>query len=106
MGETLDVNRFPIPENNLGEMVSLFNQFKGAKDDVTFKNKPRCKIQPFEKFDPKNHWAVDRWWTRAEQVDLGIEEEEAVVSLEEFTEITKDLEITIHGLSEELEKFQ
>ena len=106
VGETLDVNRFPIPENNLGEMVSLFNQFKGAKDDVTFKNKPRCKIQPFEKFDPKNHWAVDRWWTRAEQVDLGIEEEEAVVSLEEFTEITKDLEITIHGLSEELEKFK
>jgi len=106
VGETLDVNRFPISENDLGEMVSLFNQFKGAKDVVTFKNKPRCKIQPFEKFDPKNHWAVDRWWTRAEQVDLGIEEEEVVVSLEEFTEITKDLEITIHGLSEELEKFQ
>ena len=48
VGETLDVNRFSIDENDLDKMVSLFNQFKGAK--TSFKSQDsRCKIQPNSK---------------------------------------------------------
>jgi len=73
IGETLDVNRFPIAENDLVEMVSLFNQFKGAKS--TFHStSARCKVQEINRFDPSEHWSVDRWWSTEERVSLGIEE--------------------------------
>jgi type I restriction enzyme M protein len=105
VGETLDAKRFPIPENDLGEMVSLFNQFKGAKDSFVT-DKKRCKIQPIEKFNLQNHWAVDRWWTKEEKIDLGIEEESSVVSLDEFLEKTNDLGVTVQDLSDELNKIK
>ena len=90
IGETLDVNRFPEPDkNDLIEMVSLFNQFKGAKKDFKTESK-RCKIQPLEKFDSGEHWSVDRWWSKEEKIELGIEEEESVISLEEFEEKIED----------------
>ena len=104
VGETLDVKRFPIEENDLPEMVSLFNQFKGAKNDF-HTNSKRCKIQQIEKFDstnPTSHWSVDRWWTKEEKVELGIEEQDIVLSLEEFREKTEDIESKIHRLNEQL----
>jgi type I restriction enzyme M protein len=89
IGETLDVKRFPIDENDLNEMVSLYNQFKGAKSSFHTESK-RCKIQPIKKFDTKkatSHWSVDRWWSTEEKVALGIEEEEPAVGLDEFREM-------------------
>ena len=94
VGETLDAKRFPIDENDLKEMVSLYNQFKGAKTSFHAESK-RCKIQPIDKFDtvnPTSHWSVDRWWSKEEKVNLGIEEQETVLSLDEFKEKMDDLE--------------
>ena len=85
IGESLDVNRIPEKENDLDEMISLFNQFKGAKE--SFKNDSlRVKIQPIEKFNPEESWAVDRWWNTEEKKELNIENEEEVLSVEEFKE--------------------
>ncbi len=103
IGETLDVNRFPIPENDLGDMESAFNQFKGAKRAYVPAS-PRCKIQPFTEFDPKQHWSVDRWWTREEKIALGIEEAEAVMSLEEFVDRVKETVSLVEGLRDDLAK--
>lgn len=100
-GETLDVNRFTIPDNDLTEAVSLFNQFKGAKS--SFKSSyPRCKIQPIDKFNPDEHWSVDRWWSKEEKIDLGVEEEETVLTLEEFKNSVDDVTKTIKELNNEL----
>lgn len=90
IGETLDVKRFAIPEqNDLTEAVSLFNQFKGAK--TSFKsNSPRYKIQPIEKFNPDDHWSVDRWWNKEEKIQLGIEEQDTIMTLEEFKDRIQD----------------
>jgi type I restriction-modification system DNA methylase subunit len=86
IGETLDVKRFSTPDkNDLPEMVSLFNQFKGSKSHFKAEGKPRCKIQPIEKFDPEHHWSVDRWWTEQEKVQLGIVEERNLITLADFT---------------------
>lgn len=85
IGETLDVKRFLIPDNDLKEMVSLFNQFKGAKRYFNSGDKKRCKIQPIEKFAPDSHWSVDRWWTEEEKVELGIAEEKNLTTLVDFT---------------------
>lgn len=87
IGETLDVNRFPIEENDLREMVSLFNQFKGAKK--TFKSiSARCKIQPIDIFEPQEgeRWTVDRLWNEEEKVELGIEDEKEVLTVAQFLE--------------------
>lgn len=101
IGETLDTNRFPIEENDLIEAVSLFNQFKGAKK--SFKaTSLRCKIQPFDKFDPNNHWSVDRWWNEEELVELGIKEEDRIMSLDEFGDAIKDSSIKLIELQKRL----
>jgi type I restriction-modification system DNA methylase subunit len=102
-GETLDVKRFPTDENDLIEMVSQFNQFKGAKN--TFKSEvKRCKIQPIEKFNPADHWCVDRWWSEEEKVKLGIKKQEIIMTLDEFKTKAKDIETKIHQLNELLDK--
>lgn len=108
VGETLDVKRFPIEENDLHEMVSLFNQFKGAKFSFHTESK-RCKIQPIEKLDtdkPTSHWSIDRWWSKEERIELGIEEQDTVMSLDEFKDKAKDIEQKIHELNEQLKEFQ
>jgi len=108
VGETLDVKRFPIEENDLNEMVSLFNQFKGAKFTFHTESK-RCKIQPIDKLDttnPTSHWSVDRWWSKEEKIELGIEEQDTVLSLDEFKEKAEDIENKIHELNKQLKEFQ
>lgn len=105
IGETLDINRFPIEDNDLIEMVSMFNQFKGAKR--SFKtNSKRCKIQPIDKFDPENHWSVDRWWSKDEKVNLGIEEEDITLTLDEFKEKFEDATKTIEELNEKVKELK
>ncbi|MGD0203404.1 MAG: N-6 DNA methylase [Candidatus Bathyarchaeia archaeon] len=108
VGETLDVKRFPIEENDLKEMVSLYNQFKGAKASFHSESK-RCKIQPIDKFDavnPTSHWSVDRWWSKEEKVSLGIEEQETVLSIDEFKGKMSDLEEKIRELNVQLQDLQ
>ena len=99
IGETLDVKRFSTPDkNDLIEMVSLFNQFKGAK--TSFKTDSlRCKIQSIAKFDPDEHWSVDRWWSKDEKIELGTEEEDIIMSLPEFEERVRDTSLKIEELS-------
>ena len=102
IGETLDINRFSIPENDLVEMVSLFNQFKGAKESF-HTNSTRCKIQPIDKFDPDSYWSVDRWWAKEEKVALGIEDEEEILSLDEFKGKLMDTLRHIEEVNKELQ---
>jgi len=106
VGETLDVNRFETPDkNDLIEMVSLFNQFKGAKK--SFKsNSLRCKIQPIEKFNPDEHWSVDRWWSKEEKIELGIEEKDTIVTLDEFKERVSDTLKKIELLNKKLSELK
>ena len=108
IGETLDKNRFSQPEkNDLVEMVSLFNQFKGDKNNFQTTS-ARCKIQPFSKFssDPFGKWTVDRWWSTEERVALGVEEEEVVMDLSEFKKKIKDSVDALQKYKKELSKFK
>lgn len=82
VGETLDAKRFEC-ENDLPAMVKLFKYFLIDKNNFETDD-PKCKIQPVSKFDPDEHWSIDRWWSREEQIKLGIMEEDVVLSLKEF----------------------
>ncbi|MCX6800053.1 MAG: N-6 DNA methylase, partial [Candidatus Falkowbacteria bacterium] len=91
VGETLDINRFETPEkNHLPEMVDLFSEYQIYRNKEKVKEleikSPRCKIQPIEKFNPEKHWCVDRWWSKEEKVELGVEEEVEIITPDEFFE--------------------
>ncbi len=103
IGETLDVNRFPIEKNDLVEMVSLFNQFKGAKK--SFKSpSARCKIQLIELFDPQESWTVDRWWNEDEKVELGIEDERQILTVPQLLERIQAAKSKIDEIAEGLKR--
>ena len=73
IGESRDIYRFDIEQNDLEKAVNLYNFFKGNKTEFDKINSDkRCKIQPIEKFEPETHWSVERWWTKEEQIELGI----------------------------------
>jgi type I restriction-modification system DNA methylase subunit len=105
IGETLDVNRFPTADNDLPEAVSLFNQFKGAKDSFT-STSLRCKIQPIDKFDPNESWTVDRWWTEEEKIELGIEEEKVVLTIDEFVDQIQTTKLKIDDMMESFREIE
>ncbi len=110
IGETLDINRFPTPENDLCDMVEQFNEFKGSKHSYKPKNL-RCKILAFDKFDSTEHWVIDRFWTDQELIELGAKEEMKNFSVDDYISLIqqaedsiKKLKLDLLDLSSELER--
>ncbi|GAB1345828.1 hypothetical protein MASR1M29_23710 [Cloacibacterium normanense] len=100
IGESRDIYRFDIEQNDLEKAVNLYNFFKGNKTEFDKINSDnRCKIQPIEKFEPETHWSVERWWTKEEQIELGIVEEDKIVKFEEFGELINDISETLKDYS-------
>ncbi len=103
MGESRDIYRFDIEQNDLEKAVSLYNFFKGNKtefDKINTDN--RCKIQPIENFTPESHWSIERWWTKEEQIELGVIEEDKLTKFEEFPDIIEDIANNILSFKEEI----
>ena len=100
IGESRDVYRFDIEQNDLEEAVSMFNVFKGNKEYLVKHNSDkRCKIQPIDKFIPDEHWSIDRWWSKEEKIDLGILEEDNKVTIEEFINKIDEIRDTLKEYS-------
>ncbi len=99
IGETRDVYRFDMEQNDLAEAAGLFNMFKGARDYFKTADK-RCKVVEIESFYAGAHWSVERWWTREERIELGIEEEAESVTLEGFVELVDDIAVTLTQFEE------
>ena len=73
IGETRDVYRFDIGQNDLQEAVMLFSFFKGNKSNFDKINTDkRCKIQPISKFvdNVNSSWIIDNWWSKEEKIEL------------------------------------
>lgn len=102
IGETRDVYRFDIEQNDLETASDLFNMFKGAKTKFKTSDK-RCKVVPIDDFYNGSHWSVDRWWTREEKIELGIEEEEKAIDLTTYISMIND---TSAILTESIEPLQ
>lgn len=99
IGETLDINRFDIPENDLDKAKILFNQFKGAPLDFKTDD-PRCKIQPIEKFLDEKYWIIDKWWDKDEKEKLGIVKKERFMTASEFGEVIERSKNNLKKLEE------
>lgn len=105
IGESRDVYRFDMDQNDLKEAVTLYSFFKGNKAEFEKINSDnRCKIQPIERFDPESHWSVDRWWTKKEKIGLGILEEDKIMGMGEFGELVKDISESLNEFSEHIKE--
>lgn len=105
IGETRDVNRFDIDQNDLEVASDSFNMFKGAKAKYKTDDK-RCKIVEIEKFINTDHWSIDRWWTREEKIELGIEEEKESITIDDYISLIDDASNTIMEFQEPLREVQ
>lgn len=103
IGETLDINRFEIPENDLDSAKNLFNQFKGSPNNFQTDD-PRCKLQPIEKFENEKYWIIDKWWSKEERINLGIEEEDESLTLDEFKDQIEKTKVKLSELEFETDK--
>ncbi len=103
IGESRDIYRFDIEKNDLQEAVTLYSFFKGNKQNFEKINSdPRCKIQEINKFNPTDHWSIDRWWTQEEKIKLGILEEDKIISIDEFPDLLEEVSNNILSYKEEI----
>lgn len=103
IGETLDVNRFEIPENDLDNAKNLFKQFKGRPNSFQTDD-PRCKLQPIKKLEEEKYWIIDKWWSKEEKEKLGISEKEEVFTIDEFKEEMQNIQKDFDKINEILEE--
>lgn len=105
IGEGRDIYRFDIDQDDLTEAITLYSFFKGNKSNFEAINTAeRCKIQPFERFDPEDHWCVDRWWSTSEKEDLGLLEEGLKIKFQEFPNFLETAKDTIDSFKEEVQE--
>ncbi|VAW32157.1 Type I restriction-modification system, DNA-methyltransferase subunit M [hydrothermal vent metagenome] len=105
IGESRDVNRFDIDQDDLSEGVTLFSFFKGNKSGFRKINRdPRCKVVSSKYFaaNVETNWIIDRLWDEDEKVSLGLIEKNNQVSMIEFSSIIEDAMITLRNLQEQL----
>lgn len=82
-------------------MVKQYKYFLIDKNDFSpFNNK--CKIQSIDKFIPEKHWRVEKWWSKNEKIELGVEEKEAVLNYEDVINYSDKLQSNLLQLSSEL----
>jgi len=107
MGESRDVYRFDIEQNDLSEAVTLYSFFKGNKKNFSKINKDkRCKVFPFKNFEDniEKSWIIDKWWTEDEKIEIGISEKKERVGLLEFSSLVEDIAVSISGFQEEIKE--
>lgn len=103
IGETLDINRFEIDNNDLADAAYEYHSFKGNKElyfERTESGKidnKRLKLTDISWFydNVDKSWIIDNNWSDQEKIDLGIKDEEQLMNpkeLEDFIdEIIADL---------------
>lgn len=105
IGETRDVYRFDIEQNDLETASDLFNMFKGAKAKFKTDDK-RCKIVDIDDFYNGTHWCVDRWWSKSDKIELGIKDEVKSINLSDFRGLLGDAVLTLSELDEPLSELE
>ncbi len=102
IGESRDIYRFNIEQNDLEEAVILFNQFKGAKEDFKTSDS-RCKMIDFDILnDNTDNWIIDNYWSKEEKIDLGVVRKEEKIKFETFPDILDDISNTILSFKDEM----
>ncbi len=106
IGESRDINRLEIEENDLKEAVNLYNAFKGSKQYFSSINKDkRCKITPFEWFvkNVTKSWVIENLWNLKELNSFGLKKEDNILKINEFPVYLSGVTDNIISLQDQLE---
>lgn len=105
IGESRDIYRFDIEQDDLSEAVTLYSFFKGNKTSFNKINTDkRCKIQPIKSFTAEKHWSIDRWWSKEEKIEIGILEENKSISTSEFGDFVGEIADSLYEFKELLKE--
>lgn len=105
IGETRDVYRFDIDQNDLHEAVTMYSFFKSNKRAFHSINKdPRCKIINFAKFmnSYTRSWIIDDYWSEKERIELGLLKENKLFDVTEFSMLIGEISTNLLDLQNEL----
>jgi type I restriction-modification system DNA methylase subunit len=106
IGESRDVNRFIIEQDDLKEAVELFRGFKGSSEYFIKNNTDkRCKIIPIKWFikNLSASWSIEKLWTKEEKINLGINETETLVNIIDYKALIQETLDNIENLKNELD---
>lgn len=110
IGETLDVNRFDIDDNDLHEATNKYNSYRmlGDKNNIQepfkswFESDKKMKLIDITFFDANKDWNIDNFWTDDEKIELGFKEAGIKMTIDEFQIYIDDIVNDINSYKEAL----
>ena len=108
IGETLDVYRFDIDENDFQTAVNKFNLFRSCKDrnkiddylKPIFDDDIRLKFLSIDSFKEHSAWDIDKRWSDDEKVKMGVKKADVIMNLDEFNDYLSDIIADINNYGE------
>ena len=97
IGESLDVYRFDIENNDLEEAVNQYKFYRASSNKSKFKAitydkneelviDKKCKLIPIDEFykNVEKNWIIDKYWSDEEKIELGFKEEANIMNIQEL----------------------
>lgn len=111
IGETLDVNRFDIDDNDFGEAVSKYVHYQKVSDKAhlpkfledAFALDKKLKFLNIDTFVSGDDWFIDNRWSDDEKIELGFKEKTNAMSVAEMQMFIDTIMEEIVSYKEELE---
>lgn len=98
IGETLDINRFDIEDNDFQIAVNKFNLYRNCKDRNNIEEylktifiDDRLKLLNFNDFKGFQAWDIDKCWSDEEKIKMGVKKANQIMSLNEFENYIKEV---------------
>jgi type I restriction-modification system DNA methylase subunit len=110
IGETLDVNRFDIDDNDFGEAVSKYVHYHKSPDKTNlpkflsdaFSLDKKLKFLPISSFRTGDDWFIDNRWTDDEKIALGFKQQTNAMTVSEMQTFLDTVVEEIASYKEEL----
>lgn len=105
IGESRDIYRFDIDQDDLKEAVTLYSFFKHNKAHFgKVATDPRCKVVDFDFFQENVDlgWVIDNLWPPSERIGLGILRANTAMTVGEFAQYIGDVSVSLLELQSEL----
>ncbi|RHN00130.1 HsdM family class I SAM-dependent methyltransferase [Dielma fastidiosa] len=108
IGETLDVYRFDIEDNDFQTAVNKYNLFRSCKDKnkiddylkPIFDDDLKLKLLPIDSFKEHSAWDIDKRWSDEEKVKMGVKKEDIIMNIDEFNDYLSSVIADINNYGE------
>lgn len=107
IGESRDINRFDVEQNDLDVSIDFYNLFKGNKKGFAKINTDkRCKVFDISLFveNVEKSWIVDKWWNEEEKIEIGISERKVSIGVLDFALMVEDIGNSIKNFEDEIKE--